>query len=261
MRIRTREKALRAAASVVLGRSAGVAAVALALLGCPDASSGPVHGGGDGSVAGGDVSGKDVAELLDMVLADSGGPGADTAATGDGGGVTDVPRTPDTGTTDVAPPDTGGTDAAAKDTGGDTDAAPGPGEDAATADTGGAKDAEAKDTGATDTTATVDAAGGDAKGVDAEGADSADAAAGPDIGCMQPTGIACTDVCEGPPYRECVEGECYETNLTPNADAEACCQEKYAAGVFDAPGCTPWGPPAPPPFDRAAARAALRGLA
>lgn len=268
MRIRTRERALRAAASVVMGKRGAGAALALLLIGCPDslAGGGGAAGVGDTAVlsdaaAPGDVVAGDIAALPDTVVGD-GGAGAAPGVDGAGAGADAVADT-------AAPADGAGADGAASDTTGDATAhggasdAAGPGADGtSTGDAAAGADAVAGgDTvdagGATDTGGTPDTGG-----ADVAAGDAADAT-GADLGCMQPTGVACVDPvpCDTGTYAVCFEGECYETDLSGNVAAQDCCAEKYAAGVFDAPGCTPWGPPAPPAFDRAAARRALRGLA
>lgn len=247
MRIRTRERALRSAASVVLGRSGARLAACLALLaGCPD---GGASGGGDtGLLADTSLSSDILADLADLVLGeDVAGPGAD------------VPRAPD-GAGDVAAP----VDVTASgDAAGDVDA--GAAADVAgppdAADTGAHVDA-AQDTGAMDAATPMDVAadvGADA----AVPTDAHVADAGSEMGCLQPNGIPCSAVepCPTDTLLVCFEGECAEMDITPNETAQACCTAKYQAGEFAAPGCNPWGPPAPPAFDRAAARRALRTVA
>lgn len=104
--------------------------------------------------------------------------------------------------------------------------------------------------------APVDAGAVDATPADATLADTAVADAGtvPDTqqqaSCLEPNGTTCTDALdcqeEGKSGVLCVDGECNEQDFTPNDTAMACCQEMYANEVYDAAGCNPWGPPAPP---------------
>lgn len=237
MRIRTRSKALRSAASVVFGRrGAGLAAaVALMVAGCSDAAT----GGSTNGVGAGDVTALADGATADDILAD----------------LTDLVMGADTGTPDAAAPDTAATDDAAAplDIAG-TDDAPAPVDVAAPEDTPTPLDVAADTAGPGDT--------GTAHGPDVASQDVADAS-GEDFGCLQLTGVPCSDAepCPTDTVLTCYQGECAEMDITPNADAQACCDEKYAAGEFAAPGCNPWGPPAPPAFDRVAARRALRSLA
>jgi hypothetical protein len=70
-----------------------------------------------------------------------------------------------------------------------------------------------------------------------------------DIGCLQPTEVACLSNADCEPLVLCVNQLCHEQDLTSGA-AQACCQEAYASGVFNTLGCNPWGPAAPPSFNR-----------
>ena len=67
--------------------------------------------------------------------------------------------------------------------------------------------------------------------------------------CFVFNGTACAtpDDCvdESNPGLVCYEGECAAQDYN-SEEAAACCARQYDAGVFDTPGCTPWGPPAPP---------------
>ena len=170
-------------------------------------------------------SNADVSDLMDVILGtDTGTPSEDTAAA-----VTDAGGSPTSDTTPSA------ADVAAQTDSGLADAA-------ATLDTG------APDTAAPDTATPADIDAADAGAV-AEDSLVADVGAPPES-CFIPNGILCSEpadcVDELDNYAgECLEGECHEPDFI-NEEAQACCDKQYANGNFGAPGCTPWGPPAPP---------------
>lgn len=245
MRIRTRERALRSAASVVFGRSGARLAACLALLaGCPD--DGTAGGSDTGALADTSLNGDILADLADLVLGeDTPGPGAD------------VPRGLD-GAADVAAPmDVAATGDVAGDAAAPVDVASPPDAADVAAHVDVAQDAETTDT-ATPADVAADAGTDAVQPTDTQVAD-----AGSAMGCLQPTGVPCSvaDPCPTDKVLACFEGQCAEMDITPNETAQACCNAKYQAGEFAAPGCNPWGPPAPPAFDRVAARRALRSVA
>ncbi|MFT5434321.1 MAG: hypothetical protein ACI9OJ_005034 [Myxococcota bacterium] len=159
----------------------------------------------------------DVAGLIDTILMtdEDGGmaTSADSSVTADVGSDEDT-WSPDVGATDAGTPDVGIVDA-------------------------GAPDAGVLDAGTPDSGVMVADAGN--VGIDA----------GPlPEDCLIPNGAACstaTDCQVEDKYSfQCLEGECHEMDITPNAEAAVCCQHQYDAGNFGVAGCNPWGPPAPP---------------